>query len=232
LLQRYFFTGTFGYGAILGHQDVCRLITDPLQPEFNPDQAREPINAWYESRPERAGVVSSEILCGNPFCGGREAYEPDPSRYHYDRLASYDQPLSGASNVLVTPLEELARDPVKTVERTSVFAGADPSPVAAASVPPRMIESTPKRVAPVLLRSKHVRLGPLKPETLVSLDPVATYIYRGISWLGRRAALRRRLSASRPAVKARFSGRFAGSCRRLQAMLNDTIDLRAYGYDL
>ena len=70
-LQNRFFLPEYGYGRILGHDEVSALVVDAH--ESGRDAERLAAAAAERTRalePGTVPVVSSEILCGNPFHGG------------------------------------------------------------------------------------------------------------------------------------------------------------------
>lgn len=73
-LQAQFFRNFHGFKKILDHNDVFRLITGPHGLVFDPSLARNEIKDRIASVPDGiVPVVSSELLSGNPFFGGRES---------------------------------------------------------------------------------------------------------------------------------------------------------------
>ncbi len=80
-LQRRLFQPDFGYRSLLTHDEVFSLISKPHSLFFNP----APAHAFVEQRRQEmknesahgsaVDVISSEILSGNPFYGGRESME-------------------------------------------------------------------------------------------------------------------------------------------------------------
>ncbi|MGF1455058.1 MAG: sulfotransferase [Alphaproteobacteria bacterium] len=71
-LQRAVFVPGFGFNSLMSHDDVARFITDPDRLDFSPREARAQI-ARRMAGSNLAPVVSSEMLCGNPYDGSREA---------------------------------------------------------------------------------------------------------------------------------------------------------------
>ena len=70
-LQYRFFVPEYGYGQILDHDDVSALVVDAHELERDAD--RLAALATERGAALKAGtvpVISSEILCGNPFHGG------------------------------------------------------------------------------------------------------------------------------------------------------------------
>jgi hypothetical protein len=70
-LQNRFFVPEFGYGKVLDHDAVSALIADAHASERDADRlATAAAGARAALEPGTVPVVSSEILCGNPFHGG------------------------------------------------------------------------------------------------------------------------------------------------------------------
>ena len=73
-LQQALFTGRFGYRKVMTHEDVFETIVRPHGLMFDSAAARARIDRCSEGETEtNVDVISSEILCGNPFYGGRES---------------------------------------------------------------------------------------------------------------------------------------------------------------
>ncbi len=71
-LQKAIFKSDFGFNPLLSHDEVARLIMDPDRLDFSPNVAREEIRKRTQASP-LVPIVSSEMLCGNPYNGSREA---------------------------------------------------------------------------------------------------------------------------------------------------------------
>ena len=73
-MQNLLFTPEHGYAQLMGHDEVDRLITRPHGLDFDPEPAREAMaRARARIGPGLVPVVSSELLSGHPFFGGRES---------------------------------------------------------------------------------------------------------------------------------------------------------------
>lgn len=73
-LQARFFTECHGFTKILNHQEVFDFITKPHGLIFDPEPIREELERRLAAIPDKTvPVISSEILSGNPFFGGRES---------------------------------------------------------------------------------------------------------------------------------------------------------------
>lgn len=73
-MQRQLFTPNHGYRQLLDHQAVFKYLVKPHGLSFNPNAVRQLILS--EMRKLDVGqspVISSEILSGHPFFGGRES---------------------------------------------------------------------------------------------------------------------------------------------------------------
>jgi len=75
-MQRRLLVAAAGYAPAFGHEAVHRLVTGPHPLAFDPAPARSALADAAAAAPEGAvPVVSSEILSGHPFYGGRESAE-------------------------------------------------------------------------------------------------------------------------------------------------------------
>jgi hypothetical protein len=73
-LQSQFFRDHHGFKKILDHQEVFDLITRPHGLAFDPAYVRKELaRRIAEIADDMVPVISSEILSGNPFFGGRES---------------------------------------------------------------------------------------------------------------------------------------------------------------
>ena len=74
-MQASLFRPHHGFAPILDHDDVFRLITAPHGLVFDPSAAAadEIAARTYAAPPNLVPVISSEILSGQPFFGGRES---------------------------------------------------------------------------------------------------------------------------------------------------------------
>lgn len=73
-MQRDLFLPRYGYCQLLTHEEVHETITGPHGLQFSADFARDLIAKRQEgSGGLHAEIISSELLCGNPFYGGRES---------------------------------------------------------------------------------------------------------------------------------------------------------------
>lgn len=73
-MQNKLFFPIHGYLQIMGHEEVSKYIVAPHGLEFDPGLAQDIINEKMKNvLNEQAPVISSEILSGNPFFGGRES---------------------------------------------------------------------------------------------------------------------------------------------------------------
>lgn len=73
-LQRALFVPEFGYHPLMSHDEVFELISRPHDLVFDPAAAQDWIAQKSAATPENCTpVISSEILSGNMFFGGRES---------------------------------------------------------------------------------------------------------------------------------------------------------------
>jgi len=74
-LQQRLFLPEFGFAQLLDHREVWQLIVCPHALDFDPAPARDMIARRMAERADRdlIPVISSEILCGMLFRGGRES---------------------------------------------------------------------------------------------------------------------------------------------------------------
>lgn len=73
-MQRRIFIPEYGYQPIFDHQAVFDHIVQPHGLVFRPDYARAAVkNTLIGIKTGESGVISSEILSGHPFFGGRES---------------------------------------------------------------------------------------------------------------------------------------------------------------
>lgn len=73
-MQKQLFVPAHGYKKIAGHEEVFSLIIKPHDLRFAPEQMRALIAKETEGiKDAKTPVISSELLCGNPFFGGRES---------------------------------------------------------------------------------------------------------------------------------------------------------------
>ncbi|MFX0547530.1 sulfotransferase [Roseovarius sp. S1116L3] len=75
-LQNVGFNQAHGFHQVLSHVEVFDKIVQPHRLSFSVDTAREFLQKRLASMPsDWTPVISSEIICGNPFYGGRESCE-------------------------------------------------------------------------------------------------------------------------------------------------------------
>ncbi len=73
-MQRLLFLPVHGYHQLANHDQVFEHITAPHGLHFDPIPMQRLIAEGLAKMPETAvPVISSELLCGNPFFGGRES---------------------------------------------------------------------------------------------------------------------------------------------------------------
>lgn len=73
-LQKVLFQPNYGYVSLMSHEEVFEHIVRPHGLVFHPKNAQNLIsNRLNKLEQETTGVISSEILCGHPFYGGRES---------------------------------------------------------------------------------------------------------------------------------------------------------------
>ena len=286
-MQHKLFVPAFGYHPIMTHQEVFDLITRPHGLTFDPAPVQTLIAARSADLPAGAvAVISSEILSGHPFYGGREsdvfaarlaaiapgarilittraqmrilpsvymqylsrggtmtaeAFFADapslgfpafaPEHFDYDLLVGCYQRLFGADAVHVGTQEHLSRDRDGFVAALKDFAGnhvetARPSPESGTFAP-----SYPEYAAPILRRINHLQSGPAGEAPIIELGRNPDGLYRRIGYLMRSGAAKALLGKRTPVsdvVKARFTGRYSASNRRLAEMLPPSVDLSKY----
>ncbi len=72
-MQRKLFVPAHGFRQLASHRDVFDHVVRPRGFDFNPDAMRELIDrAASALMPREVPLISSEILSGHPFQGGRE----------------------------------------------------------------------------------------------------------------------------------------------------------------
>ena len=73
-LQAQFFRDYHGFKKIMDHEEVFKIITGPHGLVFDPELVRQKIKDRISTLPSGVvPVISSELLSGNPFFGGRES---------------------------------------------------------------------------------------------------------------------------------------------------------------
>src|SRR6056297_494955 len=73
-MQHRLFLPEHGYRPLFGHQEVFDLFVRPHGLVFDPNPVRDVVNAALGAvQTGEAAVISSEILSGHPFFGGRES---------------------------------------------------------------------------------------------------------------------------------------------------------------
>ena len=73
-MQRKFFVPMHGFRQLAGHQEIFDHVVRPRGFDFNPDEMRDLLErAAVALLPSEVPVLSSEILSGHPFQGGRES---------------------------------------------------------------------------------------------------------------------------------------------------------------
>jgi hypothetical protein len=98
-MQRVLFRHQAGFHALMTHDDVFDLITRPASLAFDPEPARRLIVERAAATPADAvNLISSEILSGNPFYGGRD------SRDFAERLHR----IAPRARILITIREQIA----------------------------------------------------------------------------------------------------------------------------
>ena len=73
-MQRRLFQPEFGYDPVMDHDDVSTHIVRPHRFAYDPGALAALIPA-RASDPALVPVISSEIMSGHPFWGGRESYD-------------------------------------------------------------------------------------------------------------------------------------------------------------
>ena len=100
-MQERVFVPQMGFRPLMSHQEVRELITGPNRLEFDPEPARSFISESTDGLRSDSGVqfvLSSELLCGNPFSGNRECAD------FAHRIAEIDVP----TKILITVREQLS----------------------------------------------------------------------------------------------------------------------------
>jgi hypothetical protein len=170
----------------------------------------KPVERYFDERP----VTGYPTFSADNFC--------------FDRLIAYYIGLFGRENVLVLTQEAMARDMRGYLAALNAFSGAR-SAVAIPDSLPRIGEGFPESGAWLFRRLNHFRADAISDEPIANLLP--DRFARGFGMRAQRGPLRALLGQGRPVtdfVARRFSGRFAESNRRLEALLGDTVDLSAY----
>lgn len=97
--QRSLFTQAHGYGQLMDHDEVFAFIVAPHSLHFDPATVAATLRERLATVPEGCyPVISSEILSGNPFYGGRE------SEVYAERLAR----LMPEARILITIREQIS----------------------------------------------------------------------------------------------------------------------------
>ena len=92
-LQKRLFQANYGYVSLMSHEEVFEHIVRPHGLVFDPKNVQNLIsNRLNKLEPETTGVISSEILCGNPFYGGRES----------EQLAQHIYDINPKARILIT----------------------------------------------------------------------------------------------------------------------------------
>lgn len=73
-MQKILFAESHGYKTVAGHEDVSKHIVAPHGLDFNPRVMQDTVGPSVQNLTSaHTAVISSELLCGNPFFGGRES---------------------------------------------------------------------------------------------------------------------------------------------------------------
>lgn len=171
----------------------------------------------------RGGTAPARAFFEGAQVGGYMGF--DPVHFEYDRLVGLYQDLYGAENVMVLPLEEIARDQAQAVARMAAF--SDNTQIAPWETRPSRGVSYPEAAVPLLRRVNHLRPGPANPHPVADLGGLSRLAYRVIGGGLRRLGKGR----ARPVTmlaREMFKGRFTESNQRLQAMLAHPADLSRY----
>jgi hypothetical protein len=98
-MQQVLFRSEAGYHRLMSHADVFEHITRPVPLAFDPDPVRRLLSERASIAPENAvNVISSELLSGSPFYGGRD------SRDFAERLHQ----IAPQAKILITIREQIA----------------------------------------------------------------------------------------------------------------------------
>jgi hypothetical protein len=98
-MQQVLFHSKAGYHRLMSHADVFDHITRPVPLAFDPGPVRGLLSERASTAPENAvNVISSELLSGNPFYGGRD------SRDFAERLHQ----IAPQAKILITIREQIA----------------------------------------------------------------------------------------------------------------------------
>lgn len=181
----------------------------------------------YMQHIRRAGTMSPRhFFDERPFTGYTKF---SPENFFYHRLVGLYQELFGADNVLVLPMEAIARDQTAAIRRIAAFSGNAALAETGWERQRERGESYPQIAVPVLRRINYLRRDALNPNPVIDLGPLGQGAYRGAGWLARQLpdGIRRRRPVT-DHVRDRFAGRFAESNRRLAEQLSHDIDLSGY----
>jgi hypothetical protein len=100
-MQRRVFVPQQGFQRVMSHREVRELISGPNRLDFDPGPARSLLTQRRQPDSQTATrqfVVSSELLCGNPFSGNREAAD----------FAHRIREISRSAKILITVREQLS----------------------------------------------------------------------------------------------------------------------------
>ncbi len=182
----------------------------------------------------RGGTMTPEQFFEGRTDLGYAAFSAD--HFEYDRLVAHYQRLFGRSRVMVLQQEALMRDMDGAMARLAAFAGAARYRGLSRAARTPYAPSYPEYAAPVLRRLNHVQSSTLNPRPIVALGHTPEGLYRVAGFALRRPPLAPLLKGRRPVsdhVERAFSGRFAESNRRLEAIARDPPSgpLDMTGYD-
>ncbi len=87
-LQKVLFQPTYGFSSLMSHEEVFKNIVRPHGLLFNPENAQKLLSKRRNDLElKMTGIISSELLCGHPFYGGRESDQFAQHLYKIDPKA-------------------------------------------------------------------------------------------------------------------------------------------------
>jgi hypothetical protein len=157
-----------------------------------------------------------------------------PEHFEYDRLVGRYQALFGPANVFVMTQESLQQDMAAAAAAVARFAGAEDFTELVPEARHVHAASYPEYALPILRRINHVQQSTLNPNPIISVGQTPKGLYRIAGYALRRPPFSTLLAGRKPVsdlVKARFSGHFDQSNRRLSQIACHPLDLSGYGPD-
>ena len=179
-------------------------------------------------------VLRGGTLPAAQFFDGTDAigyFAFTPEHFEYDRLLAHYQGLFGAENVHVLTQESLPHDRDGVLARLAAFAGNARYAGLVPEARKVVGESYPEHAAGVLRRINHVQKSTLNPWPVVSLGRTPYGLYKLAGFVLKKPPVAMLMRGRKPVtdlVRARFTGHYRDSNRRLATLIPHPIDLSAY----